>query len=127
MIRFILDLIKPYKGKNHFLGNSYDPREFKKKFKTTNMSVEQVKQFTEGLQKLSDEFRKNSEAEKAEYEEEVRESAEKYAEVAPQVNEAAQQFETASHDFAQDMINLADKYVQDVDALYKSIYGNEEA
>ena len=87
------------------------------------MSVDQVKDFTEGLKTLTEDFKEDSQELAETYKTEVKESSEKFEAVYPEVKEAADQFETASHDFATGMIQRADKYVGDVQALYNSIYG----
>lgn len=87
------------------------------------MSVNQGVDFAKGLQDLQDQFQADSQARIAEYGEDLKEAEEKYQEGAPEVKEAAEMFQTASHDFGKDMTALGDKLMQDIKALYDSIYG----
>lgn len=90
------------------------------------MSIEQVKEFTEGLKTLSDDYKEDSQDIADTYKKELQESSDKFAEVYPQVKEAADQFQTASHDFATGMIERSQQYTNDVAALYQSVYGTDQ-
>jgi ElaB/YqjD/DUF883 family membrane-anchored ribosome-binding protein len=90
------------------------------------MSVDQVKQFTDGLQILTEDFKTDSKELTDTYATEVKESAAKFEEIYPQLKDSAQQFESASHDYAQSMIARADEYVAAVDELYQEVYGSNK-
>lgn len=72
------------------------------------MSIEQGTAFAEGLRKLSDQFREDS-----------RVRSEQYAEF---LRSTGQEFQVESHDYAKDMVDRANQYIEDIQALYHDIY-----
>jgi|GEM_PF-3954556 hypothetical protein len=75
------------------------------------MSVEQGVNFAEELRKLSDQFREDS-----------RVRTEEYIDTLEGITD---EFQTESHDYAKDMVEAANKYTLDIQALYQSIYPPE--
>lgn len=88
------------------------------------MSAQQASDFIKGLEDLSAQFKTDAEAIRAEGEA-------RKDEYEVTLEGQAKEFQQQAHDFAKDMtefgdqlISLEDKFVNDVQALYKSIYGD---
>lgn len=76
------------------------------------MSIDQAQAFVDGLTELSDTFREDSKATTDTY--------------IGELEGATQEMKDASHNYAKEMVSLADKYVEDIQALYKQIYPDEK-
>jgi polyhydroxyalkanoate synthesis regulator phasin len=75
------------------------------------MSVEQAKEFTEGLKTLGQSFREDCKATTAKFEQETK--------------DAAKQFQVASHEYAKAMTSKADAFIHEIQALYKDVYSDD--
>jgi hypothetical protein len=76
------------------------------------MSVDQGVAFAEGLRNLSDQFRADSRTRTEEY--------------IASLEGITKEFQSESHDYAKDMVERANQYTLEIQALYQQIYPEAE-
>jgi len=86
------------------------------------MSLEQTKTFKEGYDKLAADYKAEKEKLKEAYDTEIADAKLEVGSLPTGVKKAVKEIKEAGHTYAQASIKAADKYVKDVEKLYKDSY-----